>query len=54
MSAATDFDEIVSHHAVSAHDQFEGCLGLADAALAEQEDADAEHVHEHAVNAGRR
>ena len=53
MRTATNLDQIVGDHAVSAHDQLEGGLGFADATLAEQENADPKDVHEHAVDAGR-
>ena len=41
--------DVVGDEAVAAHDQLERALALADAALAEQEQADAEDVDEHAV-----
>ena len=49
-----DLDDVVGDQAVAAHDQVERRLALADAALAEQQDADAEHVDQHAVDRRRR
>ncbi len=51
---AAHLDQIVRHQPVPAHDEIERRLRLADAALAQQEDADAEHVHQHGVDAGGR
>ena len=47
-------DDVVGHQPVPAHHQVQGDLALADAALAQQQDAHAEHVHQHAVDAGGR
>ena len=52
LGAPLHLDDVVGHQAVAAHDQVEGDLALADAALAEQEDADAEDVEQHAVHGG--
>ena len=41
--------DVVGDEPVAAHDQVERGLALADAALAEQQHADAEHVDQHAV-----
>ena len=42
-------DDVVGDEPVSAHDELERALALADAALSEQQNADAEHVDQHAV-----
>ena len=49
---ALHVDDVVGHQAVAAHDQVEGDLALADARLAEQQDADAEDVEQHPVHRG--
>ena len=51
--AAGDVDDVVGDQPVAAHHQVQGDLALADAALAQQQDAHAEDVHEHAVEAAR-
>ena len=50
---AAHLDQIVRHQSVPAHDQFQRRFGLAHAALAHEQDADAEDIHEHAVDARR-
>ena len=49
--AAGDVHDVVGHQPVPAHHQVQGDFALADAALAQQQDAHAEHVHQHAVQA---
>jgi hypothetical protein len=49
-----DLDHVVGDQPVAAHHEVERGLALADAALAEQQHADAEHVEQHAVHVGRR
>ena len=48
-AAAIAMDDVVGDETMPAHDELEGALALADAALAEQQDADPEHVHQHPV-----
>ena len=45
-------DDVVGDEAVAAHDEVERDLALADAGLAEQQDADPEDVEQHAVHRG--
>jgi len=45
-----DLDRVVGHETVAAHDEIECALTLADAALAHQEDAKAEDIHQHRVD----
>ena len=47
-------DEIVGHEAVPALDEIQHALGLADAALADEQQPDAEYVGERPVQVGRR
>ncbi len=47
-------DQIVGDEAVAALDEVEHALRLADAALADEQEPDAEHVGERAVEVGRR
>ena len=49
--AAPDFDGVVGDQPVAADDQVERALALADAALAGDQDAEAEDVHQHGVHA---
>ena len=52
--AAAQLDGIISHETMAAHDQVERALALADAALSDHQDAEAEDVHQHAVDHGPR
>ena len=45
-----DFDRVVRHEPVSANDQVERAFALADAALADDQDAEPEDVHQHRVH----
>ena len=47
-------NDVVGDEAVAAQDQLDRTFALADAALAEKEQADTEHVDEHAVERRRR
>src|SRR5208283_2604740 len=49
---ATDVHDVVGHQAVAALDQLEGRLALAYAGVARQQDSDAVHFDEHAVDGG--
>src|SRR5687767_5141397 len=46
-------DHVVGDEAMAAHDEIERALALPDAGLADDQDADAEDVHEHAVQRRR-
>ena len=48
--APADFDRVVGDQAVAADDQVERALALADAALAGDQHAEAEDVHQHGVD----
>ena len=50
LAAAPDLHRVVSHQPVAAHDEVERALALADAALADDQHAQPEDVHQHAVN----
>ena len=50
LGAAAHLDRVVGDQAVAAGHQVERALALADAALPDQQHAQAEHVHEHAVH----
>ena len=52
--ASLHVDDVVGDEPVAAHDEVERNLALADAGLAEEQDADAEHVEQHAVHRGLR
>ena len=49
LAAAPDLDGVVGDQPVAAADEVERALALADAALADDQDAQAEDVHQHAV-----
>ena len=49
---ACHLDDVVGHQAMAAGNEFEGELGLADAGIAGNQGPHAQHVHEHAVQAG--
>ena len=51
LGAAPDFDRVVGDQPVAADDQVERALALADAALADDQHAEAEDVHQHGVHA---
>ena len=50
LRAAADLDRVVGDQAMAAPDQVERALALADAALADQQHAEAEDVEQHAVD----
>ena len=50
--APPDFDGVVGHQPVAADDQVERAFALADAALAGDQHAEAEDVHQHGVDDG--
>src|SRR4051812_48762509 len=49
--AIVTLDYVVRHQAMTTHHELERAFAFADAALAEQEHPDLEHVHQHAVDA---
>ena len=52
LADALDVDHVISHQAVSTADEFQGQLALAQARVAGDEHAHAQHVHQHAVHGG--
>ena len=48
LGSAADVDRVVGDQPMPADDQVEGALALADAALADDQHAEAENVHQHA------
>ena len=50
LRAAPDLDGVVGDQTMAADDQVERALALADAALADDQDAEAEDVHQHGVH----
>src|SRR5260370_17640506 len=52
--AAHHVDDVIGDQAMPSHHQVEGDLALADAALAQQQDADSEDVQQHPVKAAHR
>ena len=50
LRAAAQLDGVVGDEAMAAHDEVEGAFALADAALADDQDAEPENVHQYAVD----
>jgi hypothetical protein len=50
LAAPPDLHGVIGNEAVSADDEIEGALALADAALTDDQDAESENVHQHAMD----